>query len=158
MVNKKQSITPPLEFNGEGQLILYTRYGDPRENGWENKWITEWGIQTRFPWFPAEKICIHKHFKPILEQAFSQLELTDLHTEIMKFKECYELRRIKGSKLVLSVHSWGAAIDLNAAINPVGSMGQWSKKFIEVMEANDVYCGQSWTGRKDPMHFSMVNS
>lgn len=157
MAKQLHNITPPLEFSGEGQLILYTRYGDPRETGWNNKWITEWAIQKRFPWFPAETILVHKHFKTILERAFSELELHGLHHEIKRYKECYHLRRIKGSKKVLSAHSWGAAIDLNASINPVGSMGRWTADFIKVMEQNEIYCGQSWQGRKDPMHFSMVN-
>jgi hypothetical protein len=58
---------------------------------------------------------------------------------------------------VLSVHSWGAALDLNAEENPLGSNGKWSDDFISVMHQNGIYCGQLWDGRKDPMHFSMVN-
>jgi hypothetical protein len=157
MANKLHDITPPIEFSGQGQLVLYTRYGDPRDIGFENKWLTDWHVRKRFPWFPEENIVIHKHFKAILEQTFAELELLRLHNEIKQVNEAYSLRTIKGSSVVLSVHSWGAAIDLNAAVNPLGSMGTWSQAFIDVMERNDICCGQTWQPRKDPMHFSMVN-
>src|SRR5690606_37499395 len=143
--------------SGEAQLILYTRYGDPREKGWENKWLNDWQVQKRFPWFPVEKIVIHKHFQPLLESAFSELELLQIHTEIKTIDETYHLRNIRGSQGVLSTHCWGGAIDMNAKENPLGSQGHWSARFIEAMESNNVFCGQSWTGRKAPMHFAMVN-
>jgi hypothetical protein len=152
-----KDIQPPLAFSGKGQLLLFTRYGDPREAGWETKWIHEWNIKETFSWFPKDYICIHKHFHPILEAALKELEQEGLHTEIKTFKECYKVRNISGSKAVLSVHSWGAAIDLNAKENPLGSQGVWSEAFIKVMQKNDIICGMNWEDRKDPMHFSMVN-
>lgn len=157
MKEKLKNIIPPVEFSGEAQLLLYTRYGDPREQGWDKKWITEWHVHTKFPWFPEPNILIHKHFWPILEVAFHALEKAGLYTEIKTFDGSYELRNIRGSEVVLSVHSWGAAIDLNAKENPLGSAGMWSDKFIETMEKSHVFCGQLWNARKDPMHFSMAN-
>ncbi|RYD57845.1 MAG: M15 family peptidase [Sphingobacteriales bacterium] len=157
MSNTPQDITPPVEFSGEGQLLLYTRYGDPRDSGFENKWITSWHVQNRFPWFPQENIMVHKHFKTILEQAFAELELNGVHAEIKEINETYSLRTVKGSSEVLSVHSWGAAIDMNATDNPLGSMGNWSQTFIDVMQRNEIHCGQLWLPRQDAMHFSMVN-
>lgn len=157
MKDKLKDITPPVEFSGEGQLLLYTRYGDPRKTGWDKKWITEWHVHTEFEWFPEPNILVHKHFKPILEQAFHALEKAGLHGEIKTFNGSYELRNIRGSESVLSVHSWGAAIDLNAKDNPLGSSGHWSKKFVKTMAKYGICCGQLWSVRKDPMHFSMVN-
>lgn len=157
MSDIQNNITPPIEFSGDGQLLLYTRYGDPRDTGFEAKWITDWHVKTRFPWFPVEIIKVHKHFRTLLEQAFAELELHNLHKEIKEVNETYNLRTIKGSDAVLSAHSWGAAIDLNATDNPFCSAGTWSNSFIGVMQQNEIYPGQTWTPRKDPMHFSMVN-
>lgn len=157
MEPKRNNIVPPPEFSGEGQLVLYTRYGDPREAGWENKWINLWHVQEQFKWFPGEYIKLHKHLRPLLEAAFLELQNLNLHNEIRSCDCCFDIRNIKGSEAVLSTHSWGAAIDLNAADNPFGSLGKWSEKFITTMEHNKLFCGQSWPGRKDPMHFSMVN-
>ena len=150
-------IVLPPEFSGEAQLILYTRYGDPMVDGWENKWITNWEVQDLFPWFPVKQIRIHKHFRPLLNAAFTYLEEDDLYKEIRTFEEGFNLRNIKGSMSVLSVHSWGAAIDMNTEDNPLGSTGKWTKEFIEAMTMNQIYCGQNWSGRKDPMHFAMID-
>jgi hypothetical protein len=152
-----EDIIPPIEFSGQAQLLLYTRYGDPREIGWDTKWITEWHVHQKFPWFPVSNILVHKHFWPMLEKAFGSLEKAGLHTQIRTFNGCFEIRKIRGSKSVLSVHSWGAAIDLNARLNPLGSFGTWDKKFLDIMTKQDIICGQNWDCRKDPMHFSMVN-
>jgi hypothetical protein len=149
-------ILPP-EFSGAGQFILFTRYGDPRDLGWENKWITNWDVQENHPWFPEKQLLIHKHFRPMLDSALSILEESGLHEEITSCSCCYEIRPVRGGGAVLSVHSWGAAIDLNIDENPIGSAGNWSGDFIEIMKSSHIYCGQTWEGRKEPMHFAMVN-
>ncbi|MBL7717436.1 MAG: M15 family metallopeptidase [Flavipsychrobacter sp.] len=153
----KNKLELPIEFSGPAQLLLYTRYGDPREPGWENKWITTWDVRERFPWFPRREILIHKHFRPMLESAMKDLVLYNLYHEIRTFDGCFKLRNIKGSRSILSVHAWGAAIDLNSLENPNGSIGRWSEELIQVMVNNGIFCGQNWIGRKDPMHFAMVN-
>lgn len=146
---------PPM-FSGPPQLLLYTRYGDPREAGWENKWITTWNVQQLHPWFPQKEIRLHKHFRQFLDSAFTALEAAGLHGEIKTCLRGYEVFYLPDSP-VLSVHSWGAAIDLNAEENPLGSMGVWSNEFIDLMLKNNVFCGQCWTGVKEPMHFGMVD-
>ncbi len=156
-MTQRKDIVPPIEFSGEAQLILYTRYGDPRVAGWDNKWLTNWHVQSLFPWFPVSDFMVHKHFRPLLENAFRQLEIKDLHKEILSFDGCYQIRSMGINEAVLSVHSWGAGIDLNGKNNPIGSQGLWSNPFIDVMTQCDIFCGQNWNGRKDPKHFAMVN-
>lgn len=157
MEDNLKNIKAPVEFSGDAQLLLYTRYGDPRDIGWDHKWITEWHVHQHFSWFPEPHIRIHKHMAPLLERAFRELEAAGLHKEIRTLDCAHEVRLIKGSEAVLSVHSWGAAIDLNAKQNPYGSAGEWSSQFIEIMSKSSLFCGQQWPIRKDPMHFSMVN-
>ena len=144
MATSPHDIELPMEFAAPAQFILYTRYGDPRQCGWENKWITTWHIQERFPWFPVKNIEIHKHFKTMLENAFTDLVLYDLYKEIKTFEGCFKLRNVKGSNTVLSLHAWGAAIDLNGKENPHGAVGRWSEAFIHIMSANGIFCGQNW--------------
>lgn len=157
MAKSDQGLNLPTEFSGEAQLVLFTRYGDPRDPGWENKWLTTWNIKSVFPWFPASDITLHKHFKPILERALSILDANGSHKEVKTFDGAFEIRGMGTNQSVLSVHSWGAAIDLNAIQNPIGSNGVWSEQFIESMQQANIFCGQNWTGRKDPKHFAMVN-
>jgi len=112
-------------------------------------------VQQLHPWFPKSEIKIHKHFWPLLSEAFLELEKYGLHSEIKSCSACYEVANIHDSP-VLSLHSWGAAIDLNEKDNPSGSMGTWSEDFIKMMAKHEVHCGQSWSGAKDPMHFAMA--
>jgi hypothetical protein len=151
------ALSIPAKFSGGAQVVLYTRYGDPEEEAFEQKWICVWDVRNSYPWFPKRRIALHKHFKDLLDGALRELEMKNLHTEIKSMDEAFRVRSVRGSKCVLSTHSWGAAIDLNAADNPMASEGKWSAAFIEVMEKHKIYCGQSWNGRKDPMHFAMVN-
>jgi len=145
------------DFSGPAQQMLFRRYGDPRHEDWERRWMEDWHVQKDFSWFPAAHIYIHKEFKQRLHDAFTELEQKGLHAEIRSFDGAFSLRTVRGSDTALSVHSWGAAIDMNAAENPVGTAGSWSCPFLEVMLLNGIFCGQNWVGRKDPMHFAMVN-
>lgn len=146
-----------MAFAAPAQQLLYARYGDPRAAGWEPQWMTLWPVREQFSWFPQAKIYIHKDFKAALIPAFKALEKNGLHHEIKSFDGCFNVRHVRGGYSVLSIHSWGAAIDLNARDNPMATMGKWSPAFIETMTKQGIYCGQAWTGRKDPMHFALVN-
>ncbi len=156
MEHAGEELVLPPEFSGPAQLILYTRYGDPREPGWDSKWIVNWHVQQLHPWFPEKEVKLHKHFWPLLQDAFLELEKLGFHKEITSCHTCHNLLNIHESP-ILSVHSWGAAIDLNEPTNPRGSMGSWSDEFIRVMTKNGIHCGQEWNGIKDPMHFAMAD-
>lgn len=155
MDNGANDIILPPAFSGPAQLVLYTRYGDPRAAGWESKWLTTWKVHQLHPWFPKEEIRIHKHFWPMLQDAFLELENHGLHTEIKTHNACHQVMHLHDSP-VLSVHSWGAAICMNSENNPPGSMGSWSDRFIKVMSRNGICCGQNWQ-HKEPMYFAMVD-
>jgi hypothetical protein len=142
-------------MTAQEQLTL--KYGNPKDVAFEPKWMVKWEIKKEFSWFPKTNIYIHKDFKEKLQVAFAKLEQLQLHTEIKTFDGCFNIRFVRGSKKVYSIHSWGCAIDLNAEENPLASAGKWSANFIAVMVNCNVYCGQNWLGRKDPMHFALVN-
>lgn len=156
MIAESNDIILPPEFSGHAQLILFTRYGDPREPGWEGKWISKWKVQQLHPWFPCEEMMIHKDFKVVMRDALLELEKLGLHREIVSCQCSYQLSCMPDSP-VLSVHSWGAAIDFNTETNPLGSLGMWSDEFINIMTSHGIHCGQNWTGLKDPAHFAMVD-
>ncbi len=147
----------PVAFAAPAQEALYIRYGDPRIPGWESRWMEVWLIAEHFPWFPQSKIYIHKDFKAALIPALSALEAAGVHREIKSFDGCFNIRHVRGGYSVLSIHSWGAALDLNARDNPIATTGKWSAAFIEMMTKHGIHCGQLWSGRKDPMHFALVN-
>ena len=156
MNSDRENLRLPPAFSGPAQFLLYTRYDDPRAAGWEHKWLTTWHVQQLHPWFPVKELRIHKHFVPLLQSAFLELESRGLHIEINTAHDCHKIKYLQDSP-VLSVHSWGAGIDLNAMENPAGTVGKWSDDFINVMKKNGIHCGQLWTGIKEPMHFAMVD-
>lgn len=55
----------------------------------------------------------------------------------------------------LSRHAWGAAVDLNAGSNPVGSSGNQDLRLIETMERFGFTWGGDWLV-PDPMHFEFA--
>ncbi|MFT3908263.1 MAG: M15 family metallopeptidase [Ferruginibacter sp.] len=139
------------------QEILTQRYGKPTASNFESKWMVVWKIREEFAWFPKAKIYIHKDFMAKLRVAFTALQQNNLHKEIKTCEGAFNIRLVRGSSSVYSIHSWGCAIDMNAADNPLASTGKWSTRFIQTMETCGIFCGQNWIGRKDPMHFALVN-
>lgn len=145
------------KYSGPAQQMLYRKYGDPTADGWENNNIVGWAVREQFPWFPSDIISVHHNFGAKLCAAFEELQQRGLHKEIKTFDGAFDIRHVRGSNTALSVHAWGAAIDMNAKDNQIGTSGTWSCSFLEIMLLNGVFCGQNWVGRKDPMHFAMVN-
>lgn len=94
--------------------------------------------------------------KPLLD-AFQEILDRNLHGELKTFDGCYNLRYVRGRDGIMSLHSWGIAIDLNAADNPLGGDSSWSNEFVDAWEK----IGWSWGGRfhrPDPQHFQWAGS
>lgn len=144
----------PVAFSEPAQLVLFTRYGDPRNKGWEEKWMTDWNVKKHFPWFPATHLYLHRHFKTQLESAFHEMDILGLTEEIGTVKKCHQ--KNTDSRGVLSVHYWGAGIDLQP-LHPTKPSKIWSSSFIEIMHENDIWCGQDLKKEKtNPYRFAMV--
>lgn len=143
------------------QDILIEKYGQPGPDCIHNFGMI-WEVQQDFPWFPVKRFLVLKDFKDLLFNAFTQLVANNLHTEIVTFDGCYNDRAVRGANRK-SVHSWMAAIDLNAALNPMAvnpvpqqRQGKWSLAFIKVMKDAGIFFGGDFLHRADAMHFSLV--
>jgi D-alanyl-D-alanine carboxypeptidase len=71
------------------------------------------------------------------------------------FAGCWNPRYIRattGTSAGISRHAWGAAIDLNAAANPMGSAGTQDPRLVETMLEWGFTWGGDWLV-PDPMHF-----
>jgi len=71
------------------------------------------------------------------------------------FAGCWNPRYIRattGKPAGISRHAWGAAIDLNAASNPVGSAGTQDSRLVATMADWGFTWGGDWLV-PDPMHF-----
>jgi D-alanyl-D-alanine carboxypeptidase len=72
----------------------------------------------------------------------------------------YAFRMTRGSDKVLSNHSSGTAVDLNATKHPLGKSNTFTKEQTNTIQLLIVKYGLSWGGnykrRKDEMHFEIA--
>jgi hypothetical protein len=88
-----------------------------------------------------------------LGKAFKALIETGCVKELKTWNGCFNLR-LKTSGTSLSLHSWGLAVDVNAAWNQYGKKPHLSGKLVKCFED----AGFEWGGRwrvPDAMHFQL---
>jgi hypothetical protein len=124
----------------------------------ENKWMTLWDvpadINTAIPVIP-NKIYCNKDLVTPLEKAFRNIIDRKLTKEIKTWDGCFNIRKKRGLSS-MSLHSWGLAIDVNAAWNGLGTKGSLSAGFVKCFTDAGFEWGGNWVGRSDPMHFQIA--
>ena len=138
------------------QQILIAKYGQP-DAAYQSAKCIVWEVQKDFPWFPTAKFLVNKDFKDMLFKAFTNLVKTNCHTQIKTFDGCYNDRSVRGMNST-SLHAWASAIDINAAIEPMGDpTTHFTAQFIAIMQAQNIFWGGNFISRKDGMHFAQFN-
>ncbi len=99
----------------------------------------------------------HRVVVEMLSGAMSQLVEEGLSSLVDpdEFAGCWNprfIRTVTGSPAGLSRHSWGAALDINATSNGLGSSGTQDPRLIEIMSDWGFIWGGDWAV-PDPMHF-----
>jgi hypothetical protein len=89
-----------------------------------------------------------------LEQAFRNIINRDLQDHVKTWDGCFNIRNIRGGK-TWSLHSWGIAIDINAAWNGLGKTPQMSLELVKCFTDAGFHWGGNWQ-RKDGMHFQLA--
>lgn len=101
------------------------------------------------------RICVHRLLAPSLTRIFDQLTRRNAWRYVSDCAGAYAFRLMRGGTR-LSLHSWAAAIDLNADSYPLGSRPSPNDEFVRhvvpVFEAEGWQWGGRWT-RPDAMHF-----
>lgn len=165
--------------NGYAEVLKL--YGDPvsflDDHGMPTPFWTLRMTRVPFPsplplgWNPsafAKSATVHSKIADELAQVFARLVQEGLWARHIKtFDGAYTWRTQRGSTSKLSMHSFGAAVDFNAATNQLGSVpmdppdlkaalppgrADMSPEVVRVFES----CGWTWGGRfhrPDPMHF-----
>ena len=88
-----------------------------------------------------------------LTQAFKKLIETGHVKELKTWDGCFNIRNKRGASSA-SLHSWGVAIDVNAAWNPMGKSPKLSAGFVKCFKDAGFDWGGDW-GYPDGMHFQL---
>jgi hypothetical protein len=126
------------------------KYGAPeKELGmtlWDVPGFLEIGV------IPKKLYCNKDMIKP-LSAAFQALITTGHVKELKTWDGCFNIRKKRGLSSA-SLHSWGLAIDVNAAWNGLGKQPTLSPGFVKCFTDNGFDWGGTWK-RKDGMHFQL---
>lgn len=130
------------------------KWGDPAIVENELKYMTVWDVPTHLEIgvIPKKLYCNKQIVAPLI-QAFTNLIDREFVKELKTWDGCFNVRRKRGLKS-MSLHSWGIAIDVNAAWNGLNKTPQLSAGFVKCFTDAGFDWGGTWT-RKDGMHFQL---
>lgn len=128
------------------------KYGDPTLE----KNMTLWDIPSELEIgaIPKKLYCNKDIIAP-LSLAFKNLIDRGFVNELKTFDGCFNIRKQRGANSQ-SLHSWGVAIDVNAAWNGLGKEPTLSAGFVKCFTDAGFDWGGIWQ-RKDGMHFQLAN-
>jgi D-alanyl-D-alanine carboxypeptidase len=103
-----------------------------------------------------KKIYCHNLLVTPLTKAFKNLIERGFVNELKTWDGCFNPRLQRGSKTIWSIHTWGLAIDVNAAWNGLGHKPKLSANFVKCFTDAGFYWGGNFK-RLDGMHFELEN-
>ena len=126
------------------------KYGAPEKE----RYMTMWDVPLELEHgaIPKRIYCNLDLVGP-LEAAFKNVNSRGLSAQIKTWDGCFNIRRKRGA-LSSSLHSWGIAIDINAAWNGFGKKPTMSKELIQCFTDAGFDWGGSWR-KPDGMHFQL---
>lgn len=126
------------------------KFGNP-EN--ENN-MTVWAVppQIHIKTVPAKIYCNKAMLVP-LSKAFFNLIENNIQDELKTWDGCFNIRKKRGLTS-MSLHSWGCAIDINAAWNGLNKKPTLSPQFVKCFKDAGFDWGGDWA-RLDGMHFQL---
>ena len=126
------------------------KYGDPTKESSMTLWDVPKELEIGV--LPKRLYCNKDMILP-LTKAFKNLISTGCVKELKTWDGCFNIRKKRGLAS-MSLHSWGIAIDVNAAWNGLNKDPQLSKEFVNCFTLAGFDWGGTWT-RKDGMHFQL---
>jgi hypothetical protein len=132
----------------------FKKWGDPTIPVNEMKYMTVWDIPPHLEIgvIPKRLYCNKQMIHPLIN-AFTNLIDRKLINELKTWDGCFNVRNKRGLKS-MSLHSWGIAIDVNAAWNGLGKEPTMSSEFVKCFTDAGFEWGGTWK-RKDGMHFQL---
>lgn len=142
-----------------GYRDIVQTYGDPLpfvndHAGWEARlelFVLPFNLD--FGGSPVRRVRCHRLVGPSLLEVLSDLMSQGLGGEVQEFNGIYAFRQKRTNAREFSVHTFGAAIDLNASRNPLGGESSQHPAVIATFKDHGWTWGGDFHGTKDPMHF-----
>jgi len=117
-------------------------------------WIRE-NIRTETVPIMGTVTC-HKLMLPQLRGALQEVVAAGLGSSLRTYDGCYVPRFIeRNPEGSISLHTWGIAIDMDAATNYRGIRGTMDPRVVEIFKRWGFRWGGDWK-YTDPMHFELV--
>lgn len=128
------------------------KYGDPWEK--ESSFMTLWDVPTELEQgcIPKRMYCNKDMVQP-LTNAFTNIINRGLTDQLKTYDGCFNRRKKRGGT-TLSLHSWGIAIDINAAWNGFGKTPTMSPELVKCFTDAGFDWGGVWR-KPDGMHFQL---
>jgi hypothetical protein len=131
--------------------IALEKYGDPMLH--KNMMMWDVPEELRQGKIPKRIYCNRDMIKP-LTQAFKNVIERGLVSQIETWDGCHNIRLKRGGKS-WSLHSWGIAIDINAATNPWMGKPTMSPELVKCFTDASFVWGGYWKTTPDGMHFEL---
>lgn len=125
-------------------------FGDPSTE----KWMVLFDVPNEMELgaIPKRVYC-HKYLVDPLKRALLNVIQRELVEQLKTWDGCFQIRKKRGAKS-MSLHSWGLAIDINAAWNAFGAKPTMSKELVACFTDAGFEWGGSWA-KPDGMHFQL---
>jgi hypothetical protein len=129
-----------------------TKYGHPTDPA---PWLTVWVVpdHLRQGRIPKRIYCNVDAVLP-LRTALTNIINRGLVDQVRTWDGCFNIRPMRGGSNY-SLHSWGIAVDINAATNRMGTEGDMSPELVQCWTDAGWKWGGEFLYRSDPMHFEL---
>ena len=132
-------------------------FGDPSTKFDEGTYMVLWKVPEyiwkAIPEIPRKIYCNKQMLVP-LETAFYNIIDRGLTDQMKTWDGCFNIRRKRGRNS-WSLHSWGIAIDINAAWNRLGQEPKMNRDLVKCFLDAGFDWGGYWVNRPDGMHFQL---
>jgi len=129
----------------------YNRFGDPSKESAMVLWDVPSNLEIGM--VPKKLYCNRLMIEP-LTKAFQNLIDRGLINQLKTWDGCFNIRKTKGGS-TYSLHSWGVAIDVNAAWNGYNKAPTMSAEFVSCFVDAGFHWGGEWK-TPDGMHFQLA--
>lgn len=155
---------PRWPRDNQAEIIAF--YGDPGKGEVARQLVKVVPpFQMYYGGRPLKSLSFHRKAAPALKAALDEIWEKAKHSQALLDREgishcagTYNPRKVRGSRTKWSSHAFGAAIDLDAEANGLGTKGDMPAWVVAAFKRQGARWGGDYRGRKDPMHFEFCDN